>query len=365
MIQVIIVDDEQPSLDRLEKQLIASGRVEVSAKFTEPVKALEYLKENKADVAFLDIEMPDMNGIELANRILEVQDIAVVFISAYHQYAVEAFRLNALDYLLKPVAADRLMETLRRIMSSSGERVEYQKLKVSCFGKFRAFAGNDEIRFRTEKAEELLAYLIDQKGAYISRHNIIDSLWEEFDADRAIIHLNTTLHYVKKALLASGIQVSIQYDRGSYRLDVDSLDCDYLQFCAFESSREAVGLENICSYENAAALYAGEYLSGCNYDWAAGKRLLLEEQFIGLVLDISDYYAGTKMYPEAIKWLKKGLAHEPLHRELNYRLIEALWMSHEYAMAKKHYDLYCNGLARKLRQEPDAAFKKLFGNRPE
>lgn len=360
MIRVILVDDEQPSLDRLEKQLITGGGVEVTAKFTEPAQALGFLKENKADAAFLDIEMPDMNGLELANRILEVQDIAIVFITAYQRYAVEAFRLNALDYLLKPVAADRLMEAIRRIAKPFGVRAECQKFRVSCFGKFRVYAGEEEIRFRTEKAEELLAFLIDQKGAYVSRNKIIDSLWEEFDADRAIIHFNTTLHYVKKALLTSGVQASIQYERGSYRLDVKSLHCDYLEFCAFEDGRGTVNRENISSYEKAASLYTGEYLSGCDFDWAAGKRLLLEEQFIKLVLDISDYYTGVKMYPEAIKWLKKGLDHEPLHRELNYRLIEALWITHECIMAKKYYDLYCEGLAKRLRQEPDAAFKKLF-----
>lgn len=361
MIQAIIVDDEQPSLEKLEKQLIGSGRVRVAGKFSEPMQAVEFIKENKVDVAFLDIEMPDMNGIELANRILEVQDgIAVVFITAYHRYAVEAFHLNALDYLLKPVSADRLMETLQRLMDQSGVRSEPRRLRVSCFGKFRATAGEDEIRFRTEKAEELLAFLIDQKGAFVNRNRIIDSLWEDFDADRAVIHFNTTLHYVKKALLTIGIQVSIHYDRGSYRLDVGGLDCDYFEFCSFEERKEPVGQKNIFGYEKAAALYAGEYLSGCNYDWAVGKRLLLEEQFIELILAISDYYKGDEKYREAIKWLKKGLIHEPLHRELNYQLIEALWITHEAVMAKKHIDLYRDGLVKRLNQEPDEAFKKLL-----
>jgi len=362
LIKAIIVDDEQPSLNKLEKQLTGSGLVEVAGKFTEPVKAVELLKRCKVDVAFLDIEMPDINGIELANRFLEMQDsVAVVFVTAYNQYAVEAFRLNALDYLLKPVSTERLMETLQRIMNQFGMRMQHEKLRVQCFGKFRVTAGNDEIRFRTEKAEELLTFLIDQNGAFISRNKIIDSLWEDFDADRAIVHFNTTLHYVKKALLSYGIRISIQYDRGSYRLDVNDLDCDYLDFCSFEESKTHVCHENISAYENAAALYFGEYLSGCDYTWAAGKRLLLEEQFIGLLLAIAEHYKEAKMYPEVLKWLKKGLIHEPLHRELNYRLIEALLITHELIMASKYYDLYRNGILKSLNQEPDAAFKNLLG----
>lgn len=361
MVKVIIVDDEQPSVDKLEKLLNGSELVEVTGKFTGPLDALEFIKHNKVDAAFLDIEMPDINGIELANRIVEMQsNIAVVFITAYHQYAVEAFRLNALDYLLKPVSSERLKETLQRIISHSGVRMHSGTLQVRCFGKFRVTAGEDEIRFRTEKAEELLAFLIDHRGAFVSRNRIIDNLWSDFDADRAVIHFNTTLHYVKKALLPFGIRVSIQYERGSYRLDVDNLDCDYLKFCKLQESKGTLGPDNISVHESAAVLYTGEYLSGWDYAWAEGKRLLLEEQYIGLVLEISEYYKRLDIYPDAIKWLKEGLLHEPLHRDLNYRLIEALLATHERVLAGKHYHCYRNGLLKSLKQEPDEAFKKLL-----
>lgn len=361
MIRAIVIDDEQPSVDKLGKLLSDSGLVEVAGKFTEPLEAMAYIQGSGVDAVFLDIEMPDVNGLELANHILDMQqNIAVVFVTAYHQYAVEAFRVNALDYLLKPVSSDRLMETLRRILQQNGLQRQPWKLKVQCFGKFRVTLGPNEIRFRTEKAEELLAYLIDQRGNYISRSRIIDSLWEDFEADRAIVHFNTTLHYVKKALNTYGAELTIQHDRGSYRLDVDGLDCDYLKFSSFTDFREAEA--SISRSEYIAGLYSGEYLSGCDYTWVTGKRLLLEEQFISLLLDIAEHYKSAEMYPAAIQWLKKGLIHESLHRELNYRLIEALWISHERALAVKHYQSYRDGLMKKLQQEPDAAFKKLLGS---
>lgn len=362
MIRAIVVDDERPALRKLEKLLENSGLAEVTGVFFKPAEAMEFLKENKADAVFLDIEMPKMNGIELAGQILDLQgNVAVVFVTAYNQYAAEAFRLNALDYLLKPVTAERLNETLRRIIEEKEIAIPSEGVAVQCFGKFTVKAGTEEIRFRTEKSEELLAYLIDSRGLFLSRNKILDSLWESFEGDRAVSHFNTTLYYIKKALLPYGVNITILYDRGSYRLDTESVNCDYLKFCAFGKKNETAASENIMEFEETAALYSGEYLSGWDCSWAAGKRLLLEEQYIGMLLKIAEYYRNTGCYQKAAKWLKDGLQCELLHRELNYRLIEILKLSNERILAVKYYDLYRDGLAKKLKLEPDAAFKKLLG----
>lgn len=448
LIKAMLVDDEQPSLNKLEKLIGDSGLAEVVAKFTDPLKALEFIQDTEIDVVFLDIEMPDVDGIELAGRILDLnRRTDIVFVTAYNQYAVEAFRLNALDYLLKPVSSDRLKDSLQRIIRSrpiakqygteeSGQQktdshdnsdmqnrtegswqkktgshdssdVQYRAqgtgqqnidshgtsdaefrtqashgtlenlqkdescqasktsriLKIQCFGKFRVYAGTEEIKFRTEKAEELLALLLDSRGDFVSRSRIIDDLWEDFDGDRAMIHFNTTLHYIKKALLPYGIRLSIIFDRGSYKLDVDDLDCDYLNFCAFTTGAEANPPASISEYEHIAALYTGEYLSGRDYDWAAGRRLCLLEQYISLLFTIEKHYSNAENYPMAIKWLKEGLLLEPLHRELNYRLVKLLLLTHERILAYKHYELYKKGLAKKLGIEPDSEFMRLFSER--
>lgn len=362
MIRTIIVDDEQPSLDKLERLLLESGLAEVAGKFTAPLDALDFLKENSVDAVFLDIEMPDMDGIELATQLLGLKGSPdIIFVTAYNQYAVEAFRLNALDYLMKPVTGERLRDTLCRIIEGKNAPVTAtHKLQVRCFGRFNVRAGAEEVRFRTEKAEELLAFLIDKRGGFVSRREILDSLWEDFDGDRALIHFNTTLHYVKKALLRYGIELSPTYDRGGYKFDLGSLDCDYLKFCAFVEHAEAAGLDNILEYEAAANLYAGEYLYGLEYSWGERKRLLLEEHYIGLLLEIAGYYKTAGDCRKASKWLEAGLLRQPLHRELNYRLLEVLLLINEHILAAKHYDLYRNGLRKKLSEEPDDAFRKLL-----
>ncbi len=360
MIKAIIVDDEFPSLHKLENLLISSELVEVCGAFLRSVDALTFLENNSVDAVFLDIDMPDMDGIELATRILDQRGhTGVIFVTAYNQYAVEAFRLNALDYLMKPVSMDILKETLYRIMDRKNP-TPVGELSVRCFGRFGVNSGSEEVRFRTEKAEELLSYLIDSKSGLVSRSKILDNLWADFEGDRAITHFNTTLHYVKKALLQYGIQISILYDRGSYRLDTEGINSDYIEFCSFAEKHEAATWQNISRFEEIVKLYTGEYLLGWEYDWVAGKRLLLEEQFIHLLLEIAEYYRDAGNYQNCTKWLKVGLLHEPLHRELNYRLVEALLLTNERALAVKYYEIYRNGLMKTLRVEPDAAFVKLL-----
>ena len=110
---------------------------EIKGKFTEPLAVLDFLKIHQIDAVFLDIEMPDMDGIELANRIVDLQEgMVVVFVTAYNQYAVEAFRLNALDYLMKPVTAERLRETLERIIKEKTIPMNPAKVQIRLFGKF-------------------------------------------------------------------------------------------------------------------------------------------------------------------------------------------------------------------------------------
>ena len=361
MLKVIIVDDEQPSIHKLEKLLEGSGIAKVTGSFTNPLDAIEYIERNKVDAVFLDIQMPDMDGIELAGHISDLQEsVSIVFVTAYNQYAVEAFRLNAIDYLLKPVTIERLLETLVRITDQRTLPVYVQDIEIRCFGKFCIRSGTDIIKFRTEKSEELLAYLIDSGGGFISRSKIIDSLWEDFDGDKAIVNFNTTLYYVKKALISYGIPITILYDRGSYRLDAEAVDCDYLRFLTLVKSTMTIGKSNILQCEEAAALYQGEYLSGWNYAWAEVKRLLYLEHFIELLIRIAGFYRDENEYKKSIIWLKEGLIHEPLHRELNYCLIEALILTHERVLAGRHYEIYRTELAKNMGIEPDEDLRKLL-----
>jgi len=117
MLRTILVDDERPALKALEHLLKLCPDIEIVGAFTDVYEALQLLRNNNAQLLFLDIDMPQQNGIEVAKKVLaETGDIDIVFVTAYNHFAVDAFEVNATDYILKPVSQKRLEKTLKRII---------------------------------------------------------------------------------------------------------------------------------------------------------------------------------------------------------------------------------------------------------
>jgi two-component system LytT family response regulator len=117
--RVYIVDDERLAVERLARLLTATGRVVIAGSATDPEAALAVLRDLPVDVLFLDIQMPGLTGFELLAQ-LERQ-LTVVFTTAYDRYALEAFAVNSIDYLLKPIEADRLDRALDKIDRFAGQ----------------------------------------------------------------------------------------------------------------------------------------------------------------------------------------------------------------------------------------------------
>lgn len=108
----IAIDDEPKALEVIERYCQKSDLVDLKATFREPVKAIEYLNRETVDLIFLDINMPDVNGIQLLQT-LAVKPM-VIFTTAYSNYAVESYNLNAIDYLLKPITFERFLAAVNK-----------------------------------------------------------------------------------------------------------------------------------------------------------------------------------------------------------------------------------------------------------
>lgn len=131
MLRVIVVDDEGPARSELKYLLEKEGGVEVVAEASSVRTAIEALKGTPCDVVFLDIEMPDSTGIQLARALCRIKSApAVVFTTAYGQYAADAFGVNALDYLVKPVEEQRLAQTLARVRKRLQSTTQIRKMSL-------------------------------------------------------------------------------------------------------------------------------------------------------------------------------------------------------------------------------------------
>src|SRR5580704_16954546 len=123
MMTCIAIDDEPKALEVIERYCHKSDLVDLKATFREPVKAIEYLAREKIDLVFLDINMPDINGMQL------IQTLAakpmVIFTTAYSNYAVESYDLNAVDYLLKPITLESFLASVDKALT-----LRFMKMKA-------------------------------------------------------------------------------------------------------------------------------------------------------------------------------------------------------------------------------------------
>lgn len=126
MIKVILVDDERPALEELTYLLKEYDYIQIVGAYTDPIVALEALHKMKVDVAFLDISMPEMDGFMLAEAVTRLEDPPlIIFATAYDAFAIKAFDIHAVDYLLKPLSEERLSKTVQRIEELLKHQVDF------------------------------------------------------------------------------------------------------------------------------------------------------------------------------------------------------------------------------------------------
>lgn len=232
--RVICVDDEPMVLEEVKKLLNQQADVEETVGFLAPDKALEWLKTNQPDAAFLDINLGRMNGLELAKRIRELyHDCAVVFITGYSEYTVEEFLVRADGYLLKPTTAEEVLCELDNIKSKhplapprSGKRI-----RVQCFGNFEVFCDGVPLQFERRKTKELLAYLVDRQGTSVSMSELISILWGDAPAIRSIqSNLRNSIHNLASTFAKVGADNIFIRGRNTLALNADAIDCDFYDF---------------------------------------------------------------------------------------------------------------------------------------
>jgi two-component system LytT family response regulator len=132
MMRALIVDDELHARDELESLLGETGAFTVVGKCANAVEAIQSIRKERPDVLFLDIQMPAISGFELLSMIDDDDLPAVVFVTAHDDFAVRAFEESALDYLLKPVARERLAKTVERLgkVAGAGAKREYPRAQI-------------------------------------------------------------------------------------------------------------------------------------------------------------------------------------------------------------------------------------------
>ncbi len=250
--RVLIVDDEPEALELFQKKLAQLPEITEVFAFSGPEEALQFLRETMVDVAFLDIEMYGMSGIEMARYICELHPLLnVIFVTGYAHFALDAFEVMACDYLLKPVQVEAIRQALTKLRYPVTSAL--RQVRIKAFGTFEIFVGDRPLLFRRTKAKEILAYLIDRHGAGVSKKELAGILWPEQEYTRMKqIELQTLISAMLHALTDANAESIVIRGRNSLAIDPGLLDCDYYAFLRGEAE--------------AISAYCGEYMS--NYEWS-------------------------------------------------------------------------------------------------
>ena len=181
MINCIIVEDELPAREELKYFLNEEKEIRLIEEFESPLDTLNFLEKNKIDVVFLDINMPDMNGINLGKIISKIYpEIKIIFITAYKDYAVEAFEVKAFDYLLKPYSEERIRNLLKSLVSTKSvdnilnRNTSLKKITINMDEKIYVLSLTDVDYIEANEKETLI---FANKKRYVSKIKI--SKWEE------------------------------------------------------------------------------------------------------------------------------------------------------------------------------------------
>lgn len=258
--KIICVDDEKLILQFVVHLCEQLPKVSEVVSFSSSLEAVDYLKNNSADIALLDIEMPKMNGISLAVKIKELHpDISVIFLTGYSNYALDAFKLHASGYILKPIEKERLEEEINYALAAK-EIIKYPHIFAKTFGEFEFLIDGKPMRFARSKAKELLAFLIDKQGSGVKRNVAFAALYEDALYDRKMQKsFNVIVHSLKTTLNENGIGDIFELNAGELRIKPDLFECDLYRLLAGDVQ--------------AINAYRGEYMTA--YYWAS-----LTEAFI-------------------------------------------------------------------------------------
>ena len=257
--KIIAVDDEKIALQGLLSAIQqAAPNAEIYG-FRYTREALAHMESDPCDIAFLDIEMKGMNGVELAEKLKAINpDVNIIFATGFGAYRDVAFDLHASGYLIKPITEEgvrRELDNLRRPVSIP------KRLQIRTFGNFEVLHNNAPLRFKYQKTKEMLAYLIDRKGAMCSAGEIMSVLFDDDDHNAYYQRIRSDL---RSTFANVGCESLILQQKGLLGLATDEIDCDYYDYL-----NGKIPLEK---------LYHGEYMAQYSFAEITNAELFAKSQ---------------------------------------------------------------------------------------
>lgn len=261
----VLIDDEERAVNLLKILLQRSPYIQNHDEiltFTDSIAALQFIRENGADIVFLDIEMPGLNGLEFAGHLDQFSEAAVIFVTAYPQYSLNAWETGARGYLLKPYDMNQLNKVLKRLQKSQSDSAAQtvsapaELPHMRCFPDFELLVAHNPVLFKSKKAKELLAFLVFHRGNWVTIDKIIFNLLENGEETSSKNYCRTLTHRLKQTLTLAGCEDILESEYGKLRVDSSRFTCDYYDYL-----------------DGKSILFQGEFLE--EYEWAESAKAMM------------------------------------------------------------------------------------------
>ncbi len=225
----IVLDDERDSLLLFTKHVIDISNLSVNVFSLKYEDALIYARTNKVDVAFLDIVMPSINGIDLAEKFIEINpDIQIVFITGYAQ-DIESIKKrigkNFFDFCYKPYDEETMRGIIVRLLTR-----EERNIRIKAFPRFDLYVNDVLVDFERNKSKELLALLVDHRGGELTMEEAITKLWVDKKSDLAKRLYRDAVSRLKLKLKQYGLENIVTFNRARAYLNTTGISCDYWDY---------------------------------------------------------------------------------------------------------------------------------------
>ena len=258
--KTICVDDEPLAVEYTLGQCARLPEIDEAKGFTDVLLALDWLRGHPVDLAILDINMPQIDGITLAAQIKQISPkTAILFLTAYKEYAFDAYAVHPTGYLLKPVSQEKLASEVRYACGGTRQSTKAH-VQIKTFGTFDVYVDERPVSFKLAKAKEILAYLVDKQGSGVTRSELFAAVWEDSLYDRRMQkQLDVYIRLLRETLQEYGIPEIMEMEKGVLRVKPETFICDAYLFYSGDS--------------DTINAYRGEYMS--SYSWASMTEAIL------------------------------------------------------------------------------------------
>lgn len=239
---------------------------------------------------------------------------------------MDAFDLNVLDYLVKPVQTERLQRTVnraRKMNSPATPKQQIDTLRINVCNElsFQTAECTRQPSWRTSKAKELFLYLLQNKQQTVQKDEIIDLFWPDLPFEKAYAQLYTAFYHVRKTLKPFNMNIGIAGQQGDYRLWTRHVSIDVSLWESLLDASPSVSDETLQRYEASMKLYTGPYLGG-DYVWSDKERHRLEQRWIKIAKQMAHVYEESSQFEQAVNWYVRIVSLRPEDEEVQFALMQ-------------------------------------------